>query len=131
MKSTVNILVIDKSRLFLGGIVELFSKDKVFNVAGKLTDAALAMDFLADNGGVNLILSDAGIFEYIAPIKRSYPKIKIVVWGESTETALATRAHAAGADSFVSKNISVEELKEIIAATLGGSGGGFAIPKVI
>lgn len=120
MESVKSILIIDGQRLALDLIANLLACDEAFNVAGKLAGAALAEGFLSDNGNVDLILSDTGIIGRIESIKRSYPGIKIVVTSESADIGPGVLAKAAGADSFVYKNISAEELIGTLKRTLCG-----------
>ena len=95
------------------------------NVVGKLTDVADCIDFLKSNE-VNLILTDIrtengnNSLNFIGEIKAKYPKIKIVVMTSLPEISFAERAKNNGADSFVYKNISIDEMATIIKSTFSG-----------
>jgi len=119
------ILIIEDQKIVLDGIANTISMDKSFKVVGKLTDAALAFDFVK-NTSVDLILSDIctenghNFLECIEPIKRSFPEMKIIVMTGLPEISFVERAKLAGADSFVYKNISSHELISALKSTLDG-----------
>ena len=115
-----SILIIDRRRLSLDATASAVAANPSFNVAGKLTNAALAEGFLADNGNIDLILSDTRILNFIAPIKKAYPQIKIVVSGRTPDAASAKFAEAAGANTFIYKSVSPDNLRYFIAITLLG-----------
>lgn len=119
------ILVIEDQKIVLDGIASMISQDKEYKIAGKLSDASNVETFLAENE-VDLILSDictengTNFLDHIEAVKKSYPDIKIIVMTGLPEISFVNRAKAAGADSFVYKNISTEELLSLIKSTLGG-----------
>ena len=119
------ILIIEDQKILLDTLAAAVASDGSFTVAGKLADAALALEFLRGNA-VDLILSDIctangnNFLDCIAPIKKAYPGIKIVVMTGLPEVTFVNRAKAAGADSFIYKNISSAELLSLLKSALGG-----------
>ena len=63
---------------------------------------------------------DASGISAAAQIKRDLPGIRVVVMTGIPEITFIEQAHAAGADSFVYKNVSTAELISIIRSTMEG-----------
>lgn len=121
----INVLICEDQKILLDGIASTISKSEDINVIAKITDAAKISECLK-TCNANLVLTDVctengnNSLDYIAEIKRQYPQIKIVVMTGLPEISFADRAKEAGADSFVYKNISSEELIGIIKSSAGG-----------
>jgi DNA-binding NarL/FixJ family response regulator len=119
------IVIVEDQKIVLDGLASIISADRAYRVVGKMTDASQSIVFLESNE-VDLILSDictengSNFLDYIAAIKKVRPEIKIIVMTGLPEISFVERARSAGADSFVYKNISTEELLSLIKSTLSG-----------
>ena len=124
-KTIYNILIIEDQQLVLDGIAAIVTTDSSFIVTGKLSCAKLTLDFLKTNK-TDLVLADIctengnNFLDYVAPIKKEYPKIKIIVMTAYPEITFVERAREGGADSFVYKDISGTELVNLLKSTLAG-----------
>ena len=63
---------------------------------------------------------DASGIAAAAAIKREMPDVRVVIMTGIPEITFIEQAHAAGADSFVYKNVSTSELLSIIRSTMEG-----------
>ena len=118
------VLVEDQAMLRESLAIAIDSQDDMEIVAtlGKATDAEEAAETLSPD----LILmdvcteEDASGISAAAVIKRSFPDIRIVVMTGIPEITFIEQARAAGAVSFVYKNVSTAELLSIIRSTMEG-----------
>ena len=121
----IKILIVEDQKILLDGLASTLSTIEDFEVVGKLTDIAESIDFLKKNE-VDLLLTDIrtengnNSLNFIGDIKKNHPKINIVVMTSLPEISFAERAKANGADSFVYKNISLDEMASIIKSTHSG-----------
>lgn len=116
------ILIVEDQKILLDGLS--ISLGKSFEIVGKLSNANEILPFLK-NHRVDLILSDIYTGEnislnYIKSIKQDFPNIKFVAMTGLPEMSFIEQAERQGADSFVYKNIGVDELINVIKNTLNG-----------
>ena len=118
------VLVEDQAMLRESLAIAIDSQSDMEIVAtlGKATDALGAAEAFSPD----LILmdvcteDDASGISAAAVIKRKLPAIRIVVMTGIPEITFIEQARAAGADSFVYKNVSTAELLSIIRSTMEG-----------
>lgn len=121
-----NVLIVDDERV----VQELFThyistaSDR-YRLAGAIKSAGNAEVYCVQ-GGVGLILMDvctanneSGIAA-TARLKSRYPNIKIVIVTSAPDYRFIERSRAAGADSFWYKEVSPEELLEVMDRTMAG-----------
>jgi DNA-binding NarL/FixJ family response regulator len=119
------ILIVEDQQIVLDGLAAMIAADKDFEIVGKLTNASHVLDFLKNNE-VDLVLSDiytesgANFLDYVAPVKKEYPFMKIIVMTGLPEISFVERAKKGGADAFIYKNIPSSELLLVIRNTCGG-----------
>ncbi|MFA6829914.1 MAG: response regulator transcription factor [Bacilli bacterium] len=117
-----NILVVEDSKLLLDAMALFIEEKSDFEVVGKLTDIAEAEHFLEMND-VNIILSDImtlnghNAIEYIPALKKKFPNIKVVLMTSVRDVTFQENAKEAGVDSFVYKDIPIEELITVLNDT--------------
>ena len=121
----IKIAIVEDQKILLDGIAASLTGFADFRVVGKLTDASEIIRFLKDceaDAVLTDICTDNGnnSLDFVSGIKKAYPEVKIVVMTGLPEISFVNRAKAAGADSFVYKNISAEELATVIRSTVGG-----------
>jgi DNA-binding NarL/FixJ family response regulator len=122
----ISLLLIEDQKLLLDTITDAFKHDDNFDVKGYLNDIDLAIDFLRKNKDIDIILSDIctannhNALDYIANIKKEFPKIKIVLVTAFPELSFIEKAKNLKVDSFVYKNIPIEDLLAITKNTYIG-----------
>lgn len=120
------VLIVDDERI----VQELFSayiekaQDR-YSLAGSIRDAGNA-DLFCAGGRVDLILMDictaneqSGIAA-AARIKKNWPGIKIILVTSAPDYRFIDKAKDAGADSFWYKEISSEDLLDVMDRTMAG-----------
>lgn len=121
----INIVIVEDQTMLLDGIANALSSNEEFNIVGKLTDISLVSDFIKYKN-VDVLLTDVytenknNSLNFIAAIKKEKPQIKIVVMTGLPEITYAETAKNNGADSFIYKNISLNEMISVIKNTLNG-----------
>lgn|SRR5574344_2758941 len=116
------IVIVEDQKILLDGL-EL-SLSKYFDVVGKKESATDILPFLTKNK-VDLILSDictkdSNCLDVVKDIKTQFPTIKFVAMTGMPELSFMEKAQKEGVDSFVYKNIGIEELVNILKNTLNG-----------
>ena len=123
--SPKKILIVEDMSILLDGLVQAIDSDPDFEVAGKIRDASQVLDFLSSHP-IDLLLTDIrtdngeNALNYLGEIHQAHPDMKIVVMTGVPELSYQERAKSLGADSFVYKNISNEELLTTLHRTLQG-----------
>jgi DNA-binding NarL/FixJ family response regulator len=117
------ILIVEDQKILLDGLEISLSKE--FKVVGKITNSRDIIPFLKINKDVDLILADictedTNSLDTIREVKSLCPKISVVVMTGIPEVSFVAKAKAVGADSFIYKNVSFEEMSSVIKSTLSG-----------
>lgn len=121
----IKVLICEDQKILLDGIASALSGDKEIEVVGKLTDASKITEFLSKTN-VDVLLTDVctedgnNSLDFTGQAKKLFPALKIVVMTGLPEISFSKRARESGADSFVYKNLSTEELISVIKSTFGG-----------
>lgn len=107
-------------------LFELIVKERGdYHVVCSLESAAMA-ELYCLKKQVDLIIMDvctamhANGLDYAAKIKKSFPRIKVVIVTSQPECSFIERARAAGVDSFWYKDADAEKIIEIMERTLAG-----------
>lgn len=121
-----NVLIVDDERL----VRELFTRyinsapDR-YTLADSVEDATNAI-MLCMNRNVDLILMDvctaknSSGLKAAAEIKKHFPEIKIIIVTSAPEYRFIEKARAAGAESFWYKDVSEDELLNVMDRTVAG-----------
>ncbi len=118
----MNILICEDQSILLDGLVLSLSKEKSFDIVATLTDAKDILPTLK-NKKIDLVLSDIitknknNVLEYIEQIKKEFPEMKIVVITGFPDISFMEKAKKVGVNSFIYKNISTNELINVIKNT--------------
>lgn len=121
----IKLLICEDQKILLDGIASAVSAYDEIEVVGKITDASKITENIPKTGA-SALLTDVctengnNSLNYISDIRKKYPSIKIIVMTGLPEISFAERARQAGADSFVYKNVSTDELANVIKSTCGG-----------
>lgn len=122
---TIGVLIVEDQAMLRESLVSTIDSQPDMHVVASLADAAEAPAFVARDG-VDLALMDvctendsSGIVA-AKRIKQDSPKVRVVIMTGMPEITFVDQAREAGVDSFVYKNVGVEELLAVMRSTLAG-----------
>ena len=124
MNRRKKILIVEDHTLLRAGIKSLLSQDHDLEIVGEATngrDAVRAIDKLAPD----LVLTDLSMpgmngIEAITDIKRSFPKTLVLVLTVHREDEFIHESLRAGADGYILKDATDDELRVAIRSVLNG-----------
>ena len=119
------VLIVDDSRVARSYMQSVVGGSENYELVGSLTNADMA-DIVCRRSAVDLVLMDVctdggkdGI-EAAAALRKMFPRLKIIIVTSMVEQSFIGRAKAAGADSFWYKDVSPEELVDVMDTTMRG-----------
>lgn len=119
------VLIVDDSRVARSYMQTVVDGNGEYELVGSLTNADMA-DIVCRRSAVDLVLMDVctegdkdGI-DAAAELRRRFPALKIIIVTSMVEQSFITRAKEAGADSFWYKDVSPEELIDVMNTTMQG-----------
>ena len=120
----MNILIVDDHQLMIDGIVELLQNNGNYTIIGTSTSSAHALGML-DNTRVDILITDVNMPEMKGPelivkVKNNFPDVKIIALSMHQEKHIIKDVLQAGADSYVLKHSTQNELIEAIEKTSQG-----------
>ena len=120
----INILLVDDHNLVNEGISRIISSNKNYFVAAQLTNGQEAIDFVRTNE-VNIVIMDVnmpGIDGITATleIKKINPEVKVIGLSMLGDFGTIHKMLESGADGYLLKNTSGEELFNAISSVLSG-----------
>lgn len=123
-EESVRILIVDDHVLFRVGIAQILSKEEELEVVGEAEDARSAMDVALETSP-NIILMDLSLpapggIETTARIKRELPSVSIIVLAVQEDEDALFDAIKAGAAAFILKDISPDDLVNVIRRVSNG-----------
>lgn len=115
-------VILEDQKILLDSFVSSLSGD--FEIVGAFDDADHVIAFLGLHD-VDVILADTCLkktntLDYLSDIKHAFPKLKVVIMTGFPEVSFLKKAKKEGADSFLYKNTSLEETKQVIISTYRG-----------
>ena len=121
----INVLIVEDDPM-ARQLLEIYIKNNEnYNYIQSVESAALA-EFICSTNKVDVILMDvctamnASGLDAAAKIKKSFPKIKIIIITSQPEYSFLDRAHLIGVDSFWYKSSNPEEIITVIDRTMAG-----------
>jgi DNA-binding NarL/FixJ family response regulator len=118
------ILIVDDHVLFRVGIAQILSKEEGLEVVGEAEDARSAMDAAIELSPdiilMDLSLPSPGGIESTQKIKRELPSVSIIVLAVQEDEDALFDAIKAGAAAFVLKDISPDDLVNVIRRVSNG-----------
>jgi DNA-binding NarL/FixJ family response regulator len=118
------ILIVDDHVLFRVGIAQILSKEEGLEVVGEAEDARSAMDAALELSPdiilMDLSLPPPGGIETTQKIKRELPSVSIIVLAVQEDEDALFDAIKAGAAAFVLKDISPDDLVNVIRRVSNG-----------
>lgn len=119
------VLIVDDSRVARSYMQTVVDGNENYELVGSLTNADMA-DIVCKRSDVDLVLMDVctdgdkdGIAA-AAELRKKFPNLKIIIVTSMVEQSFIGRAKAAGADSFWYKDVSPEELIDVMDNTVRG-----------
>ena len=118
MSSSLNIFVVDDHQILIDGIIDLLDKNQEYTVVGMANDANTAIDFVKDHD-VDFIIADINLpgkkgTELIRELKQVKPHLKAIALSMHEEKHIIKDALKSGADGYVLKRSTQEELLDAI-----------------
>ena len=114
----IRILIVDDHALFRGGISQVLSKDRDFDIVGEAADGRAALE-MAGMVSPSIVLMDLSLpapggLETTQRIRREFPAIAVVVMAQEEDEESLFASIKAGAAAFVIKDISPDDLMHVI-----------------
>ncbi|MEO5705316.1 MAG: response regulator transcription factor [Candidatus Limnocylindrales bacterium] len=114
----IRILVVDDHALFRGGITNVLSKEREFEVVGEAADGRAALE-MAGAVSPSIVLMDLSLpapggLETTQRIRREFPAIAVIVMAQDEDEESLFASIKAGAAAFVIKDLSAEDLIHVV-----------------
>ena len=114
----IRILVVDDHALFRGGITQVLSRERDFEVVGEAADGRAALE-MAGAVSPSIVLMDLSLpapggLETTQRIRREFPATAVIVMAADEDEESLFASIKAGAAAFVIKDISPEDLVHVI-----------------
>src|SRR5574344_2365589 len=118
----IRLVVLEDQKILLDSFVSSLKND--FELVGGFDDADGLLSFLAFHD-VDVVLADTCLkrtntLDYLGDIKKNFPKVKVIIMTGFPEVSFLKKAKKEGADSFIYKNTSLQETKQVIISTYRG-----------
>jgi DNA-binding NarL/FixJ family response regulator len=111
----IQVLLAEDHNIVRNGIKMLLASDKEINVAGEATNGREALDFIATNASVDVILADINMPELdgislIKEVKILNPEIRVVILSMHDNEKYVSQAFIEGASGYLLKSVSADEM---------------------
>ena len=125
MSDKINLMIADDHPLFVEGLKMILGSDPLINIAGIANDGKQLLYLLTQQPETDLILLDVNMpnlngLDTIKYIKQSFVKVRILMLSAYNDLKLIEQAKQAGADGYVLKNSSKDDLTGAIKKIVGG-----------
>jgi len=120
----INIAIADDHPLLLEGLRNILSKEEDLTVVGCYPNAE-ALQAALKHEKIDILLldinlSDTNSLELISPLRASYPTMHIIIISVHNEYAVINSAFQEGAEGYIQKNSSIDEILLGIQNILNG-----------
>ncbi len=120
----INILIADDHELIREGLKKILKKEVDMEVLGEARNAQEVFDQVK-NRKLNVVLLDISMpglsgLDVLTELKRTYPKLPVLILSMHPEDRFAVRALKAGAAGYVTKDSAVGELVKAIRKVVTG-----------
>lgn len=121
----IKIAITDDHPLLSEGLKNILSKEDMLEVVGCYPNASTMHKALSD-GPVDVLLldinlPDANSIELIKPLRSKYPEMRIIVISVHNEYAVINSVLQEGAQGYIQKNASVEEIVAGVEQVIKGN----------
>lgn len=118
----IKLVIVEDQKILLDSFVNSLKGE--FDIIGTFEDADKLVSFLKDHPA-DVLLADTclrrtNMLDYLAEIKEKYPILKVIIMTGFPEVSFLKKAKKEGADSFIYKNTSLEETKNVIRSAYRG-----------
>jgi DNA-binding NarL/FixJ family response regulator len=118
----IKLVILEDQKILLDSFASSLKDD--FDLVATFDDADGLVPFLGVHA-VDVILADTCLkktntLDYLSDIKKNFPSVKVVIMTGFPEVSFLKKAKKEGADSFIYKNTSLEETKQVIVSTFRG-----------
>jgi len=124
MNGHFNVLLVDDHFLFRSGVKGLLAEQADLRFAGEAANYGQAMQFVRNNPCdivvVDLSMPGRDGLELITSLKKTFPKLPVLVLTVHTEEEVASLAIRSGAKGFLTKDVTGEELLDAMRRVATG-----------
>jgi DNA-binding NarL/FixJ family response regulator len=111
----IQVLLAEDHNIVRNGIKMLLASDKEINVAGEATNGKEALDYVANNQAIDVILADINMPELdgislIKEVKAINPDIRVVILSMHDNEKYVSQAFIEGASGYLLKSVSADEM---------------------
>ena len=111
----IQVLLAEDHNIVRNGIKMLLASDKEINVAGEATNGREALDYIATNEAIDVILADINMPELdgislIKEVKAINPNIHVVILSMHDNEKYVSQAFVEGASGYLLKSVSADEM---------------------
>src|SRR5690606_3245018 len=121
----MNILIIEDHQVVAEGISTMLNGMDTIETVAHVLGGNPGIEFLRQHPETNLVLLDINLpdgngIEFCATIKQQFPKVKIIALSTYTQASIINIMLDNGADSYLLKNASSDDLKTSMEKVLSG-----------
>lgn len=121
----MTILIIEDHQVVAEGISIMLNGFDTIDSVAHVLGGNLGIEFLKQNPETNLVLLDINLpdgngIEFCATINQQFPKVKIIALSTYNQSGIINKMLENGADSYLLKNASSEDLKTTLEKVLSG-----------
>jgi DNA-binding NarL/FixJ family response regulator len=125
MSEKINLMIADDHPLFVEGLKMILGTDPALHIAGIANDGKQLLYHLTQNSDIDLILLDVNMpnlngLDTIKYIKQSFVSVRVLMLSAYNDAKLIDQAKKAGADGYILKNSSKDELISSIKKVANG-----------
>ncbi|MDP1842107.1 MAG: response regulator transcription factor [Sediminibacterium sp.] len=133
MSQQINLMISDDHPLFVEGLKMILANDEAINITGIANDGKQLLYLLTQKPATDLILLDVNMpnlngLDTIKYIKQSFGSVKVLMLSAYSDAKLIAEAKLAGADGYILKNSSRDQLVGAIKDVFAGKNV-FAVEK--
>ncbi len=126
MEKKIQIMIADDHPLFVEGLKMILSGNQRFVIAGIANDGKQLLYLLTQNSDIDLILLDVNMpnlngLDTIKYIRQSFGSVKVLMLSAYSDTKVVEQAKQAGAQGYVLKSSSKDELSNAIINVVEGN----------
>ena len=113
------IVIVDDHKIFGEGFCSLLESFK-YRVVRVFTDAKSALNYINKKNKIDIIFSDINMpningLDFLRQIKKTNSEIKVIMISMYTDKNIVNQAIKNNADGYLSKNCSIDDIKNVIS----------------
>ncbi len=124
MKGPIKIVIVDDHQLMIDGMMELLQQNGNYQIMATANSADRALEILR-NTDVDVVITDVSmpgmkVHDFVNVLKKQLPETKVIAVSQHQEKHIVKDILKAGADSYILKQSTQNELIEAIEKTSRG-----------